>query len=92
MIDPLKKKAVRELVLLHPKLMSVIFDSDENVSMSDIINVSFGMSSGEKLLIDTALHLVFEENKIDLNELLYKLDTASFKQFLLALLALRPDI
>ena len=92
MIDPLMKKAIRELVRLNPKLTSAIFDSNEIVSMSDIIDFSVGMSSGEKLLIDVTLHLVFQENKVDLNELLYKLDPPSFKQFLRSMLILRYEI
>ncbi len=92
MIDPIMETAIRELLLFHPKLTSVLFDGDDIVAILNITDICFGMSRGEKLLIELACHLIFQENKIDLNELIYKLDSTTFMQFIRAITILRPEI
>lgn len=91
-VDQYRYEAIRIIFTKHSNLLNFLFDPikpELRVSPECLLNQSKGYSSGEKILIKTALDVWNESGDTRISELLNTLDDDNFSNVLLALSKLR---
>jgi len=91
--DEIKMKNIMELLFKgRDELLETVFDiykPQTNINKNKMLSQMKYLSSGEYQLVELALHIWFNEGRIDLNAMVYLFDPHMFDRFIKCINLLR---